>query len=270
MKKVFYIVFVIFLSFLSCEKVIDVDLATTEPKLVIEASIEWWADTPGNEQTIKLSTTTDYFNDTIPPATNAVVTINTNTQSFVFLEEEPGIYRCHNFIPVVGESYTLTIIYDDETYSATEKLLETPLITRVEQKDDGGILGGDIEVKFFFDDIPNETNHYLLKIKDPYKVIPEYGVQEDRFFQNNEMFSLYFSDDLQVGDTLTFTLNSITQHYYNYMNILLTQTGSSGAGPFGTPTTTTRGNVINQTNFNNFALGYFRLSKTENEAYIIQ
>jgi hypothetical protein len=273
MKK-YSILTILLLSLLifSCEKVVDVDLKSGEPKLVVEASINWLEDTDGSEQQIKLSTTTGYFSNSIPAVSGATVFItDTNDNVFEFLEEsDAGIYKCYNFIPVLNQSYQLTIIYNGETYTATEKLLNTPTIKRIEQKSDGGIFGDAIELKFFFDDLPNQENHYFLKINDPYKVIPEYGVLEDRFFQNNEMFSIYFSEDFKSGDVVTFTLNGISRNYYNYMNILLAQTGTSSAGPFSTPTATIRGNVINQTNFNNFALGYFRLSKTQTENYTIQ
>ncbi|MGV3697388.1 DUF4249 domain-containing protein [Flavobacterium sp.] len=257
---------------MSCEKVIDVGLNTGEPRLVVEASINWYEDTDGSQQKIRLSTTTDYFASQVPPVTDAAVTITNSTgQVFTFTQSNtPGTYECTNFIPVVNENYTLTILYEGEVYSATDRLLNTPLVNRVEQKDDAGFLGNETEVKFFFNDFANETNHYFLRIDDPYKVIPEYGVLEDRFFQNNEMFGLYYSEDLVPGDTLKFTLNGTTQNYYNYMNVLLTQTGTNSMGPFSTPTSTVRGNVVNQTNFDNFALGYFRMSKTSVEEYIIQ
>ncbi|WP_396156200.1 DUF4249 domain-containing protein [Flavobacterium macrobrachii] len=273
MKKLSYISFLLILiTFTSCEKVIDINLENGEPRLVIEASINWFAETDGSEQRIKLSTTTDYFSNTIPPVSGATVFIsNSSSQVFTFVEEETaGIYKCYDFVPVVNETYTLTVIYEGETYTSTEKLMNTPVVTRVEQKDDGGILGQDVEVKFFFNDLVNETNHYFLKINDPYKVIPEYGVLEDKFFENNEMFGLYFSEDLKAGDTLKFTMNGVTLNYYNYMNILLAQTGTNSMGPFSTPTATVRGNIVNQTNFDNFALGYFRLSKTEVKEYVIQ
>jgi hypothetical protein len=274
MKSSHYIVsFLFLLTFTACEKVIDVDLNTAEPKLVIEASINWYAATAGNEQKIKLSTTTGYFSNEIPKVSDAIVFItNSTNQVFDFLEDpnELGSYKCTNFIPTVNETYTLTVIHEGETYTSTEKLLNTPTVTRVEQENDGGVLGNEIEVKFYFDDLVNETNFYFLRIDDPYKVIPEYGVIEDRFFQNNEMFGLYFSEDLKPGDTLTFTLNGVTQGYFNYMDVLLEQTGTNSMGPFSTPTATVRGNIINQTNFDNFPLGYFRLSKTEVSEYIIQ
>lgn len=272
MKTIYFSLLIVLFSFASCEKVVDVDLNTSEPRLVIEASIQWFNGTPGNEQVVKLSTTTDYFSSDIPPVSGAVVFItNSANVVFDFVEDtDPGIYKCANFNPVVNEIYTLTIIHEGETYTSTEKLLDTPTVTRIEQDDEGGILGDEVEVKFFFNDLVNETNHYMVMINDPYKVIPEFGVIEDRFFQNNEMFGLYFSEDLKPSDTLRFTLNGVTLNYYNYMDILLEQTGTNSAGPFSTPTATVRGNIVNQTNFNNFALGYFRLSKTEVSEYIIQ
>ena len=272
MKTSYIQLFILLVLFTSCEKVIDVDLATGEPRLVVEASINWYAETDGNEQQIKLSTTTSYYSNEIPPVIGATVYITNSTNQVVYFVEDdtPGTYKCSDFIPIVGEDYTLTIVYEGQTYTATEKLLNTPTVSRIEQKNDAGFLGEDIEVKFFFDDLENETNQYLLRIDDPYKVIPEYGVLEDRFFQNNEMFGLYISEELKASDTLKFTLNGISLNHFNYMNILLAQTGTSSAGPFSTPTSTIRGNIINQTNFNNFALGYFRLSKTEVEEYIIE
>lgn len=259
-----------FLILVSCEEVVNVDLNTASPRLVVEASINWDKDTDGSQQFIKLTTTTDYFSSTIPTVSGATVFI-TNSENIIFdfIEgSNPGIYECATFLPVINETYSLTILYEGETYIATDKLLATPPIKRIEQKNDGGILGDDIEVKFFYDDIVNEDNFYLQQIDDPYKVIPEYGILEDRFFQNNELFGLYFSEELKSGDELTFTLNGITQNYYNYMNILLNQTGSGG--PFGTPTSTIRGNVVNQTNFDNFALGYFRLSERARVTYTIE
>ncbi|WP_284651253.1 DUF4249 family protein [Flavobacterium terrisoli] len=272
MRAIYFCLAIMLFSFTACEKVVDIGLPTSEPKLVIEASIQWLNGTPGNEQVVKLSTTTDYFTNEIPPVSGAIVFItNSANEVFDFIEDtDPGIYKCVNFNPVVNETYTLTVIHQGQTYTATEKLLDTPTVTRIEQDNEGGILGDEIEVKFFFNDLVNETNFYMVMINDPYKVIPEFGVIEDRFFENNEMFGLYFSEDLQAGDTLRFTLNGVTLNYYNYMDILLEQTGTNSMGPFSTPTATVRGNIVNQTDFNNFALGYFRLSKTEVSEYIIQ
>ena len=74
MKNIIYISLILSLFiFSSCEKVINVDLTTAAPKLVIDGSIKWEKGTDGNEQTIKLSTTTSYYSNTIPTVSNAVV-----------------------------------------------------------------------------------------------------------------------------------------------------------------------------------------------------
>jgi hypothetical protein len=46
--------------------------------------------------------------------------------------------------------------------------------------------------------------------------------------------------------------------------------GSSSGGPFATPPATIRGNIVNQTNSKNFALGYFTLSETDYKNYLVQ
>jgi hypothetical protein len=99
MKTYTPFLFVLLFSFLSCEKVIDVDLDTATPRLVIEASINWFAETSGNEQKIKLSTTTDYFSNQIPPVSGATVFItNSSNQTFTFTEDgTAGTYKCYNF-----------------------------------------------------------------------------------------------------------------------------------------------------------------------------
>ena len=61
MKTSNILLIILFLSFISCEKVIDVDLATGKTRLVVEASINWYANTSGNEQKIKLSTSLYVF-----------------------------------------------------------------------------------------------------------------------------------------------------------------------------------------------------------------
>ena len=51
MKKVYIITAIIFSFFLhSCEEVIDVDLDTEKPRLVVDAGINWYKGTAGEQQ----------------------------------------------------------------------------------------------------------------------------------------------------------------------------------------------------------------------------
>ncbi len=259
------------IGLISCEDVVDVDLNTAAPKLVIDASIKWQKGTLGDEQTIKLSTTTGYFENTIPTVSGAIVFItDSNLIQYDFNEDiGTGNYICTNFNPVLNETYVLTVIHDGQTYLATENLIPSPTIDSVEQNDEGGFTGDEIEVKFLFQDDGLVDNFYLIQFNPSFLNLPEYDVVDDEFFQGNQMFGLYFNEDLEVADDLTFTLHGISERYYNYMNVLLGVAGNSG-GPFQAPPATVRGNIVNQTNFDNYALGFFRLSEIDTMTYTVQ
>uniref|UniRef100_UPI00404A0801 DUF4249 domain-containing protein n=1 Tax=Flavobacterium sp. TaxID=239 RepID=UPI00404A0801 len=273
--KTTIIIFTILVSIVtltSCEDVVDVDLNTAAPKLVIDASIKWEKGTIGNEQSIQLTTTTGFYENTIPVVSGAIVFItDSNLVQYDFNEDiGTGNYICTTFNPVIDETYVLTVIYDGETYLATENLIPTPTIDFVSQNDEGGFTGEEIEVKFFFQDNGLVDNFYLIQFNTSFSLLPDYDVVNDEFFQGNQMFGLYFDEDLEPNNQLNFTLHGISQGYYNFMNVLLSVAGSGGGGPFQTPPATVRGNIINQTNFDNYALGYFRLSETDSMLYTVQ
>lgn len=269
MKKIFSL-FVV-LTLVSCQDVVEVDLDTSSPRLVIDANILWQKGTLGNEQVIKLSTTTDYYSNTIPPVTGATVFI-TNSANTVFSftdADNNGSYICTDFVPVINETYTLTVQHNGVTYKATDKLLATPTIDSVQQTTVQGIGQDLIQVKFFFQDNGLEDNNYLVTVLKQPEVIPEQGVIEDRFFQGNQMFGFYTDQELEAGNQLNFRLLGISRRYYNYMNKLINIT-SSGGNPFATPPATLRGNIVNQNNEDDYPFGYFHLSEIDTKAYTIE
>lgn len=274
MKKLFYVLSIIsILSLTGCEEVVDVNLDTAPAKLVIDASINWEKGTAGNQQTIKLTTTTGFYSNVIPKVSGATVFItNSSSTVFNFVEEvaNSGEYICSNFVPVIDETYVLTVIYAGQTYTATEKMVPVPDITSVTQRDDAGFSGEDIEVKFFFQDNGSEINSYMGKFITPVNAFPEFEVYDDRFEQGNQMFGLYSNEDLKAGNNIDFTLYGISTQYYNYMDILIGISGSNSGGPFQTIPTTVRGNIINQTNESNYCLGYFRLCEIVKMQYTVQ
>lgn len=271
MKKIVLIFSVLFL--ISCEEVVQVDLQTAAPRLVIDAAIDWEKGTAGNEQVIKLSTSTGYYNNIIPRVSGAtVVVVNSANTIFSFIETVPnsGEYKCFDFAPVLNETYTLIVTYNGQTYSATEQMSAVPEITGTQQRNDVGFNGSDIEVKFFFNDDGSQDNYYLDKYILPTSAFPLYDVFDDRFTQGNESFSVIIDEDLKSGDVIDFTLFGISETYANYMSILIGQTGTNNGGPFQTPPATVRGNIVNQTDFNNYCFGYFRCSEMVKQSYTVE
>jgi len=271
MKNLKYILLtLIIIAFSSCEDVVDIDLNTAAPRLVIDASIIWKKGTSGSEQKIKLTTTTGYYQTDAPPVSGATVFItDSNNIVFNFTEDTvTGEYICLDFVPVLNRDYELTVIAAGQTYKASETLKPVPAIDKVEQRNDGGFTGEDIEIKTFITDNGATADYYLWKYEPSYAVIPLYGVGDDDFVNGNQFSDLFLSEDLESGQKLGISVSGISKTYYNYMNILLSI--SNGGGPFSTPTASLRGNIINQTNFNNYALGFFNVSEMDYRMYDVE
>ncbi|HEU4497085.1 MAG TPA: DUF4249 family protein [Flavobacterium sp.] len=273
MKNLKYIFFcLLFASMSSCEEVVDVDLNTAAPRLVIDASIVWQKGTAGNLQKVKLTTTAGYYETSVPNVSGATVFITNSSNTIFNFTENPGTgeYICTNFVPVLNSTYVLTVIYNGETYTATETLKPVPVIDSIEQRNDGGFTGEDIEIKTLFTDNGATTDFYLFRYKPSFAAIPAYYVLDDEFVQGNQVTDIYSHEDLASGQTFELSLYGISQTYYNYMLILTGIAGESGGGPFSTPSATLRGNIVNTTNFDNYALGYFNVSEMDFRSYTVQ
>lgn len=265
MKKL-AILFVFFGIFSSCTEVIDVDLNEAEPKLVVQANLHIWADGTSSS-TVKLTTTAPFFDEEIPVVNNATVTVTTdNGTVYPFDYSVDGIYTS-TLVPQLDTAYTLTIIYEGEAYTATEELQSVVPLEYVEQKNDGGFSGDQIELKVFFNDPVNIANFYFFEgLADRGDV---FEVYDDEFFDGNEIFGFYSVEDLEAGDEIVFNLYGVNEAFNNFMNILLQQTGSGG-GPFETQPATVRGNLVNQTTPENFPMGYFRVSEVSTLPYTVE
>jgi hypothetical protein len=271
MKIFNYISIAITLLFLtSCEDVINVDLNTAAPKLVVDAAINWQKNTDGSVQKIILSTTTDFYSNVIPKVSGASVSITNSVNTTYIFSEIPntGEYQCTNFTPVIGEKYTLTVIYQGATYTATETMQSVTPIGSIEQKNDGGFSGKDYEVKVLYKD-PLEENYYMVKFFPDIYTSPTYQVRNDEFSNGNQKSWTFSDQDLKQGSVIAITHYGISKDYYNYMNKIIS-ISSSGGGPFQTTPAAVRGNIVNQTNIDNYALGYFSLSEVDSANYTIQ
>lgn len=271
MKKIIYII-LLSLSITSCEDVIEVDLETTEPRLVIDAALNWFKGTTGNVQFIKLSLSAPFFNSEIPPATGATVVVTDSfNNTFNFIEEsETGIYTNDSFIPVIDRIYNLKITYDNETYVATEQLIPVSSIDYVIQNNDGGFSGDEVEIEAYYTDPEGIDNYYLFEFINTAHGVKDLEVYDDEFTDGNEIFAFYSDENIETGDELVIRGVGISERFYEFMNILLQQTDDDSGDPFETQPAQLRGNCINITNPENYPLGYFRASEVSLFTYIIE
>jgi hypothetical protein len=268
-----FLIILLAVFFTGCEKVISVDLDTAPPKLVVDASINWLHGTSGNEQKIKLSTTTGYFSAMVPSVSGATITVTNSLGTvFNFIENEiPGTYVCNNFEPQIDENYTLTINYNGQILQASEMLKSVVPIDRIEQITMPGVVAEEdrIDIRTYFTDPGNTDNFYLTRTQTSINAVPEYEAAADEFFQGNQIYDLYMNENLKPGNILEVQLSGISERYFIYMSKLISFGGGGGSTPFSTPAAALRGNVVNTTSPANYILGYFSLSEIYSQSYVV-
>ncbi|MBQ4821213.1 DUF4249 family protein [Aquimarina sp. MMG016] len=271
MKKLIYIIFA-FIICTGCEDVIEVDIPNGEPRLVIDAFFEKYVfeDPVTVEGRIKLTLTSPFFSNSVPPVSDATVFItNLNDNTVLNFEEssEAGVYipTTTTFeLPETNIDYELTVIHNNETYKATTQLIPTVPIDDIKQGDRVLIDGDETEILITFTDDSTRDDFYLLDFD-----FNLYGTIEDRFVENDGTFS-YFYEDMIAGQDLTVKLLGVDEQFFNYMNIIIEQSDPDSGGPFQVPPASLRGNIINTTNRDNFAFGYFNLSEADRFPFTIE
>ena len=281
MKNYIYtLIFSLLLLSTSCTDVIDLEVPEAPPRLVIEASIDWIKGTSGNQQSVKLSTSTPFFDNLqkIPVQGAIVKVINDSDKKEVFfVDQNNGSYETDEFVPVLGQSYTLEIVYDNETYLASETMTSVTEITSVFQSRENGFDKNALEVNIDFNDPKDVKNFYLAKFQRRGDLLQSIFDVKDEFTDGNKMSIFYEKlsnedtgeTEFVPGDIVDISLLGISEQYFNYIKLLIQQSGAQG-GPFSTTPAEIKGNCINLDNPENYAFGYFRLTEVDQKVYLFE
>ena len=116
-----------------------------------------------------------------------------------------------------------------------------------------------------YTDLANEDNFYLFDLDKG-----QFLASEDTFYKDRQFSFSYFYEDLNVQDTLDIDLIGINKPFYDYMTVLLNQTGQASGNPFVPPPSTVRGNIVNTTNKAHYPLGYFAIGAVYSASIIIE
>ncbi|GAB4009184.1 hypothetical protein GCM10028808_16940 [Spirosoma migulaei] len=262
-----------------CTTVIDAKLDTGPIRLSVEGIL---TDQPGS-QTITLTTTAPYFdNSTAPAATSATVTVSDDAgKTYQFVDPtNMGKYVWQpagkDTLGHIGRSYQLTITYQGETYKASSKMNPVPPIDSiifVKRKLNPLSKTEGYRAEFYATDFPNRVDYYRI-----------------RFFQNGELQNKprniitsqdgVFGSNSSVADGLAFIVpirrsvnpdslyalndvvkvevHSLTQDAFTFWQQLRTQITNGGL--FATPPANVPTNIINTNVTGRTATGFFMTS----------
>lgn len=265
MKNIFILICVGFLI-ASCEEVIQLDLPTESPRLVVEASLKM---TPNESitQEIKLSLSGPFYQEEnliVSEATLELIDLSNNIVHEFEYDYTHQIYSLQ-YTPNFDIEYKIRIIYEDEVYESTvEQLMYSAPIDTIVQGNNTLFGGDEKEVVISFSDNEERDDYYLFDLGENL-----YLATKDEFYQGNVFTFSYFYDELIAGDEINIKIMGIDERHFNFMTILIEQT-EEGGRPFNTTPSTIRGNITNITNPDHYPLGYFRLSETYKASLILE
>ncbi len=247
----------------SCTKVIDVDLNEANPVTVIEANYT------AEDSTVRVSVTetSNFFsNEAEPTIDDAVVTItdqNGVSQQVPFVAN--GQYVLTNYIPQFGTTYTMTVLANGVTYTATCQLKDMiPQNGIIYEYLEPGPFSGDggyLVALSYQDPAPegDYTSAYVTKNDTLYKELGDITLNNDEFTNGNLLLRPIFVDLFEIGDTIEIELRTIDKKIFDYYNELISLTDPNSAAP-ANPTY----------QWENRALGYFSAYPSSRQTTVIQ
>ncbi|BDS14426.1 DUF4249 domain-containing protein [Aureispira anguillae] len=252
----------------SCEKVIDVDLNTANPLPVFEAYIE-------NDSFcyIKATWTSSFYDNSSSPAlTNAIATISDQLgNSEVLNHQGDGIYKGSNLIGTIGNTYTLSVVVDGNTFTAESTMPPMTPIDSCTVQDRGSFLGGGSSgppkywVFVNYTDPANIANYYAINTtyydSTESKYITDYRIADDGLSDGIDTRSFTTFKSFEQGDTAIIEFGSIDQPTHLYFKTLgdaIAGAGFASAAP-ANPTT----------NFSEGALGYFSAWSKDKITFVV-
>ncbi|HEV2478051.1 MAG TPA: DUF4249 family protein [Puia sp.] len=247
----------------ACKKVINVDLKSTSPQIVIEGNVT----DAGGPYKVKISKTVDFSADNVyPPVTNATVFITDSTNGITekLIQADSGVYLTTDFVGVSGHTYGMLVNVDGRQYTAGStmpKRVSLDSITFAENVNFNNQL--EINAIVNFQDPIGLGNYYMFTEYVNSRQIPNIFVFEDRLSDGRYIQDPLYNDSayLQKNDTLVLNMDCIDRNTYNYFYTLLNVTGNNNfqsvtpANPVG--------------NISNGALGYFSAHTTERVAITV-
>ena len=269
MNRYFYLLIAV-LSLASCREVVEIELPNEEPRLIVEAELN---DTPG-PHSVRLNLTADYFSDgPLPPVTDALVIMSDDTgQRDTLVQPEDGLYLTQNLEGVIGQTYTLNIQWNGNTYESSGTLLEEAIIDSLSYQyfpanpifDEGYYI-------FFFGRVPpGRTNYFRFKVYENdslYNDRSDLLIQDDEFLPDT-LSNIRFSYPFTLGDTVKIEMHTLNREMYQYYLELVTLLYNDG-GLFSPPPQNPVSNIRNLSEPDRPPLGYFQVASITSGTIII-
>ncbi len=251
-------------SFASCQKVINIDLNSQDPKIVIEGIVTDDTLTP---QIIRITQTVNFSaTNSFPPVTGAVVTLKDNAgDSILLTEATPGYYQTYGLHGIPGRTYFLSVTTGGKTYTAQSTMPVKVPLDSLKIEDFGFGPGTSKSITPVFRDPVGRGNYYRFRLYDNAIVSTSLYLFDDMAvdgaINNQPLFSNDKDMKFAIGDTATVVMMCIDKPVYNYFFSL--SQNSSGPNESASPANPA-------TNISGATLGYFTAQTVGTQKVVIR
>lgn len=267
MNKLVLSLIIVSLMFANCTKIIELDLNTSDPQIVVDAQL---SDDPTQKATVQLSKTVNFSaTNTFPPVSSAVVFIKNRTTGEVdtLKETSAGLYKGSKLVGKVGNTYDLTILTGGKTITASSTIPRKVTLDSIST----------LKQSFFGNTQISLIPRYVdpKGIGDNYRFIVSVNgkVRKDIFTFNDELSDGGMNgrplfggggedEEIKIGDTVSIEMQGIDAANYLYFSTMADGGGSRNSDS-ATPT-----NPV--TNLNGAILGYFSAYSTQKKTITIK
>lgn len=268
MKTIIFLALILALI-TSCEEVIELDLNSSNPQVVIEANI----NSATNKAIVNISKSINFDeSNSFPKVTDYLVSIKEPNGEILILNEVlPGIYMSDTKNLISGRPYELNIEGEGKSYYSQSTLqqkieFDSLIVIKniVSTKGPGsGKNGFNYEIKVRYIDPLNVKNYYRFVISVNGAQTDNNYVFDDRLSDGKNIESVLILDmknNFQPGDTLSVEMQCIDNSVYEYFKVFGSQLGKfqQGATPANPPS-----NILGA------KLGYFSAHTSEVRSIIL-
>lgn len=262
-------IFPLFLIFISCEKVVTLDLESSEPQIVIDAVIT----DEIKPHFVKLSKSGDFYNPSIFPTVSDAQIIIFDDFGFTdtLKEVEDGLYQSSPFAAKSEYEYSIDVQVNGQQYQGHSLMPVAMEIDSISFKP--ALRGPKSEGKFYevhvyFKNRPGIPDFARVKIYQNGELQPGYYLYSDQYSDGKVVDFFFFGGSkIELNDSIKIELLSIDELTYDYYSTLAKVIASTegGGGPTGDVSPANP-----ETNLSNHALGYFAAYAVRRDSAIVK
>ena len=250
------------ISLSACVDVIQLDLNSTNPAVVIEGRI---TDHDSSNE-VRITQTVDFNQaNEFPPITNAQVVVQDLTAGLAdtLTQSYPGVYSITKLRGISGHRYQLNVKIGERTYSALATMPPKVTLDQVSYTTDSRLGETSIRTVATYTDPASPGNYYRFVNYQNGLASRTFFVRSDAFTNGNRVSQTIRDENITIrpGDRMVIEMQCIEKAVFEYINGLAQLQGDNinqGVSPTNPPT-----------NLSGGALGYFSAHTVDRRAVVI-